>query len=50
MHLTSSIFRCEHLTNDSFVPSITGIMTDWIITENGYSDVLMMQKVNKQIV
>ena len=30
--------------------TVTGIMTDWIITENGYSDVLMMQKVNKQIV
>ena len=25
---------------------VTGIMTDWIQTENGYSDVLMMQKVN----
>ena len=25
---------------------VTGVMTDWIQTENGYSDVLMMQKVN----
>lgn len=29
--------------------TVTGIMTDWIITEEGYSDVLMMQKVNKPI-
>ena len=26
---------------------VTGTMTDWISTENGYADVLMMQKVNK---
>lgn len=26
--------------------SVAGIMTDWIITENGYSDVVMMQKIN----
>lgn len=29
--------------------TVTGIMTDWIITEEGYSDVLMMQKVNEPI-
>lgn len=27
--------------------TVSGIMTDWIITDNDYSDVLIMQKINK---
>ena len=27
--------------------TVTGILTDWIATEDGYSDVLVMQRINK---
>ena len=28
--------------------TVTGILTDWITTKNGYSDVLTMQKINER--